>query len=302
MPLLRVEAEKLSNNVLVQGVIEEIIDRDALFAMVPFQRIVGKALVYNRENTLSEGDFLDPYDVINEGAASFDEVTAKLRILAGDVDVDNFIDETMGDTNDQTAIQLQSKVKALGRKFRRTLAIGDSSVNTKEFDGLSALTDSNQVLTASANGANLTFEALDELISAVKLGPDALVMRPGTIRAMWSLMRSLGGTHPEHIELPNLTGVQIPTYMGIPILVNEFLPGDETQGTATNSTCSVYAARFNEQDGLHGIYGGPVGGIRVETVGTVQNKDAQRYRVKWYTGTALKSTMSLARLKGIKNV
>lgn len=30
MPLLREEAEKLSNNQLVQGVVEEIIDRDDL--------------------------------------------------------------------------------------------------------------------------------------------------------------------------------------------------------------------------------------------------------------------------------
>ena len=66
MPLLRVEAEKLSNNVLEQGVIEEIIDQDAMFALTPFKRIVGKAYVYNRENSLSEAEFLDPYDVVPE--------------------------------------------------------------------------------------------------------------------------------------------------------------------------------------------------------------------------------------------
>jgi hypothetical protein len=33
----------------------------------------------------------------------------------------------------------------------------------------------------------------------------------------------------------------------------------------------------------------------------VQNKDAQRIRVKWYCGLALKSTKSLARLSGITN-
>ncbi len=35
MPLLREEAEKLSNNELEQGVIETIIDRDDLFAVLP---------------------------------------------------------------------------------------------------------------------------------------------------------------------------------------------------------------------------------------------------------------------------
>jgi hypothetical protein len=36
----------------------------------------------------------------------------------------------------------------------------------------------------------------------------------------------------------------------------------------------------------------------VEDLGTVQNKDATRTRIKWYTGLALKSTKSLARLEG----
>jgi hypothetical protein len=40
----------------------------------------------------------------------------------------------------------------------------------------------------------------------------------------------------------------------------------------------------------------------VEPIGTVQNKDAFRWRVKWYAGLALKSTRSASRLVGITNV
>ena len=300
MPLLRAEAEKLSNNQLEAGIIEEIIERDGIFALLPFKKIVGKAYVYNRENTLSEGDFLDPYDAVPEGAADFNEITAKLRILAGDVDVDKFLDETMDDTNDQVSIQLQQKAKGLARKFHRTLATGDSGVNAKSFDGLPTLTAVDQILSAGTNGAAVTFEALDELLDAVPNGAQALVMRKGTLRAIHALMRSLGGTQPEHVQLPGMTG-RVPAYMGVPILLNDFLETAEVQGTA-NNTCSVYAARFNEVDGLHAIYGGPAAGIRVEAIGTVQNKDANRFRLKWYCGTALKSTKSLARLKGITNI
>lgn len=88
MPLLRDEAEKLSNNELEQGVIETIIDRDDLFAVLPFMKINSKAYLYNREATLSEATFIDVNDTITEGAATFTEHVAKLRILAGDVDVD----------------------------------------------------------------------------------------------------------------------------------------------------------------------------------------------------------------------
>lgn len=302
MPLLRVEAEKLSNNVLEQGVIEEIIDNDAMFALMPFKRIVGKAYLYNREKTLSEAEFLDPYEDVPEGAATFEEVVARLRILIGDVDIDNFLDETMDDTNDQTAIQIAAKAKGMQRKFQRTLAIGDSATSPKEFDGLATLVDPAQTKVAGANGAALTFEMLDSLLRMVPLGADALIMRGGTQDAIFSMLRALGGTNPDHITLPGHTNIRVPTYRGVPILVNDFLPGDEDQGTSLDNTCSIYAARFNESDGLHGLFGGPAAGIRVQPIGTLQTKDAERYRLKWYCGTALKSTKSLARLKGITNI
>ena len=47
------------------------------------------------------------------------------------------------------------------------------------------------------------------------------------------------------------------------------------------------------------IYGGDNAGIVVEEIGTVQNKDATRTRVKWYVGTALKATYALATLKNV---
>jgi len=301
MALLRAEAEKLSNNVLEQGVIEEIIDRDAMFALMPFKKIVGKAYVYNREKTLSEAELLDPYDDIPEGAADFDEIVAKLHILAGDVDIDNFLDETMDDTNDQTAIQIAAKAKGMRRKFQRTLAIGDSGVSAKEFDGLATLCDAGQVLNAGTDGEALTFERIDTLMRMVPMGADALIMRGGTHDAVLAAQRALGGTMPEHITLPNHSNITVPAYRGIPILINDFLPGDEDLGSATD-TCSIYAVRFNEADGLHGMFGGPSAGIRVQALGPLEKKDADRYRLKWYCGTALKSTKSLARLAGITNI
>lgn len=300
MPLLKTEAEKLSNNMLEAGVIEEIIDRDALFGILPFKQVVGKAYVYNRENTLSEASFIDVNDTVPEGAATFTEVVSKLRILIGDVDVDKFLDETDSDTNDQKAIQIAQKAKGLARKFRRTLAQGNAAVDPLEFDGVARLTDSGMTLEAGANGAALTLSMLDELLDLVKLGADCLMMRPGTWRAIKALYRAMGGNTGDLMQTFNF-GYPVPAFDGIPVIVNEFLPGNETQGSS-NVTCSIYAMRLNEADGLHGIYGGASAGIRIEDIGTVQDKDATRTRVKWYCGLALKSTKSLGRLKGVTNI
>lgn len=300
MPLLRAEAEKLSNNQLVSGVIDEIIERDDMFAVLPFVGVNGKAYVYERENTLAGADFLDPNDAINESASTFTEVVAKLRILAGDVDVDKFLQTTMGDTNDQMAVQIAKKAKGVARVFHQTLATGDSAVNAKAFDGLPKLTAGAQTISAGANGAALTFSMLDELCDAVPNGADAIIMRRGTIRAYRALLRATYGTDAVMQQLDNF-GRPMLTHNGVPILMNEFLASNEEQGSASN-TCSIYAARMNELDGLHGIYGGPNAGIVVENIGTVQNKDAMRLRMKWYCGLALKSTKSLARIKGVTNI
>lgn len=300
MPILQSMAQLLSNNELVAGVIEEIIDVDDLFHVLPFTGITGKAYVYNRENTLSEADFLSPNDTVNEGAADYTEVTTTLKILAGDVDVDKFLDTTYNDTNNVKALQIAAKAKGLARAFRRNLIQGDSAANAKSFDGIGKIVDPTQVIAAGANGAAMTFGMLDQLVDQVPLGPDVLIMRKSAVRAFRALLRSSGGIQPQ-MTMDSNFGKPMLQHNGIPVIVDEFITGDETMGTAT-ATTSVYAVRLNEVDGLHGLYGGPNAGIVVEDIGTVQNKDATRTRVKWYVGLALKGTKSLARLQGLTNV
>lgn len=300
MPLLKAEAEKLSNNTLEAGIIEEILDKDELLDRIPFTTINSKAYLYDREATLSEATFIDVNDTVPEGAATVESVTAKLKILIGDVDVDKFLDTTMSDTNSQRATQVSLKAKGLARKFRRTLAIGDEVANPLEFNGIGKLVSNSQIISAGTNGNALSMSMLDELADAVILGADAFIMRPGTLRAYRAALRTLGGAQPDSVIISNF-GVPLIAHNGVPILVNDFLPGNEVKGSAT-ATCSVYAVRFNEADGLHGLAGGAMAGIQYEDLGTVQNKDATRSRIKWYCGLALKSTKSLACIRGITNI
>lgn len=312
MPLLKAEADKLSNNQLIAGVIDEIIEKDDLFSVLPFVRVNSKAYVYNRESEVAENNitlgaglpsFIDPNEAVNEGAVPFVEVVAKLRILAGDVDVDKFLQETEGDSNDQLGLQIAKKAKAVGRLYHKTLAQGDAIGNPKEFDGIKNLTAAGQTMLATATpnvGAALTLSMLDQLLDMVPNGADVLVMRRGTARAYRSLIRAAGGNNGADLMVEAF-GRPMLTHNGVPIIINDFLPGNEANGSSGSILCSVYAARMNEADGLHGLYGGAEAGLRVEHVGTVQNKDADRMRVKWYCGLALKSTKSVARLSAVTN-
>lgn len=339
MPLLRTVAGTLTNNDLVAGVIQEVIDRDQLFAQLPFTRVDGKAYVYNREDVSSwdtitggltsavtptgptittdaygnrtstqmEPDFTDIGTNILEAASKFVEITTNLRTIIGDVDVDKFLQTVYSNTNNQRAIQIAQKAKAIGRKFRKTLIVGNNTTNALEFSGLARLStdtfsNANQTFTAGTNGATLTFDMLDHLLDLIPTGADAIIMRPATLRAYRTLLRTagLGGLTADSVMIENF-GQSIMAHNGVPILINEFLPTNEVMGSSS-LTCSIYAARFNEMDGLHGLYGGENAGIVVEDLGTVQNKDATRTRLKWYCGLALKSTKSLARITGITNI
>lgn len=300
MPLLKSAADKLSADQLERGVIEEIINRDEVFSMLPFKNVNGKSYVYNRENTIAGGAFLSVNEDVPESTSDFTTVTTTLKILAGDVDIDKFLIATESDTNDQVAIQLAQKAKGMGNQFKQALFAGDATANPKSFDGIGKLLTAGQTIVAGANGAALSLSALDELKDACYAGqPDAFIMRPGTFRAYKALLRASGGIQPQMIMVENFG--MVPAHDGVPIILSDFLPKGVAQGSATDTT-SVYAARFNEVDGLHGIVGGGMGGFAVEEIGTVQNRDAYRWRMKWYVGLALKSTKALAALKGVTNV
>ena len=300
MPLLRATAEMLSTDRLERGVIETLIERDDTLQMLPFMLLNNKSYTYIREASPSGAAFLSPYDPVPESAADFTEVTTHLRAIAGQVDVDNFLRSTMGDTNDQKAIQIAAKVKEVGKMFHRALATGDVAQNAKGFDGLPKLVDPAYSFSAGANGAAVSLSMLDQLKDMVVLGADVLIMRRGTWRAIKGLLRAAGGSRPDMVMMENF-GYPIPAFDGVPVLMNDYLAGDETQGSSS-ATCSIYAARFNEADGLVGLAGGEAAGIVVEDLGNLEAIDATRTRVKWYVGLALKSQRSLARLSGVTSV
>lgn len=393
MPLLRETAEKLSNNELEQGVIEEIITEDELFDVLDFKPVTGKAYVYNREKTLPEAEFVDVNDEIAESAGDVEECTARVRAIVGDTDVDEFLDEQDSDENDQTAIQVGMRVKATARKYRNALVNGaalsatiqgaapagfvtgqevsdlagkglglveldiaptpslrytapgdmagewvpipatdgwvvlrsdspsryvrlkldvsekgvaDASfyvkgTPTKAFEGIDRMVDPSQIIWAGgdedANGGPLTWDLLDQLADAVKTGVDVFIMNEREIRRYRALLRASGGETAATVMMENF-GKPMLTLHGKPVLKNNYIKTTQVQGADTNCS-SIFAAKLGAQ-GLQGLHSPKSAGIRVQPVGIVQNKDAMRYRVKWYASAALKCTLSLAAIKGIK--
>ena len=302
-----VEADKYSRTQLLAGVVEEIVDASPMFALLPFDTVLGNSLTYNRENTLGTVQFYDPADAWVESTPTVTAVTAKLKIVGGDADLDNFLVLTRSNEQDLRAMVLSMKAKAVVRAIENELIYGDvDDVNPKGFDGLheilGVVTGGQDVLAGSATtGGPGTFSKLDEMIDKVKPGPpDALIMSRRSRRQIKKLARSQGWD----LALSQPAGLNRPInfYNDIPILINDFITDTEDcvdggfGGKTGDDTSSIFAVKFGAE-GLHGIDGGQ--GLTVDDVGALETKDAKRDRVKWYVSLALLTSIAIARLSGV---
>ena len=306
MALTLAEASKLSNDMLLQGVVETIVKDSPILQNLPFIEIVGNGLTYNQEKTLPSIDFYDVGDTWAESTPTFEQITANLKIMGGDADVDNFLKATRSNVQDLETAVIELKAKALRDKVEETFIYGDSSQNAKQFDGLKELIDtataSDQVMAMGDTGATLTLAKLDELIDAVKGGkPDMLLMSRRSRRKINALVRTAGGMMDTDRDT---WGNFIQLWDGVPIGANDWILDthvlvDGLETATTGGTCStIYAIQFGE-GALCGLTS--PGFLQVEPIGSLENKDASRTRVKWYVSLALLSSIKAAALIGVQD-
>jgi len=132
MALTIVEASKLSNDILLEGVVENVVKDSPILQNLPFIEIVGNGLTFNRdngltfnrENALPDIDFYDVGDTWDESTPTFTQITATLKIMGGDADVDNYLKATRSNVQDLEAAVLELKAKALRHKFEEMFLYG----------------------------------------------------------------------------------------------------------------------------------------------------------------------------------
>lgn len=304
MALTLTEANKLSNDQLQQGVVETIINESPLLSMLPFVEVVGTAIRYNRENTQPDMDWQPVGGTWQEDTPEWTEVTAALKILGGDADVDKFLARTRRDTNDLEVITIQAKAKAFAFAFEDAFWYGDDSVDVNQFDGMQLLCPAGQRLNegATSTPAALQTDNIRQLIDLVKPGkPDALFMSRRT--------RRLLSNHAAASSSPVSFGIdeyqrRVAFFDDIPIRTSDRITDTETissgdyAASTGGSASSIFAIQFGEE-GVLGLNNGPIPAI--EEVGTLESKDANRWRVKGYVGLALMGTTRIAILDGISS-
>lgn len=195
---------------------------------------------------------------------------------------------------------------------RTTITFASTS---KEFDGLKEIIGPGMTIDpVGANGDDFDLSMLDKLITNEKVRVNqAFFMNGALIEKFYAAYRALGGTTPQHVQLPGY-GTPVPTYRGIPLLQNDNVLNDETVGTMTNGS-SIWLASLDSDEGLSlavANQGGTtlavdadprtqiVMGFRIVDLGERDELDARRIRVKHYSAPRLKSTLALTRRRGVK--
>lgn len=305
------EAQKLINNEIVSGIVEDVITTNPIWQAMPWTGYSGQAILVNRENVLGDAQHLAVGGTITaKAASSFTQTPYTAVTTIGDAELNGLVKAQSASAGvDQLATEISSKAKSVGRLLQTGIATGTGS--SPQLNSLHTLADASQYTTASI-GQALSFELLDELLDLVKAkdGEVDYLMLPGrTLRAYRTLVRALGGVNETMaFDMGNGRMRNVDVYNNIPMFQNDYLSVAETANGAAltgGALTSVWAGCFDDGSqkiGQSMIYpdGTPVG-FDVTIVGEAEAKDETIVRVKSYSNFVNFNRRGLARLTSINN-
>ena len=153
------DAAVLSNNMLVEGIVADIITVDEWFKYLPFVVFEGLAYTFTREATLASADFASPGTSLNaskyQAGATFAPVNVNLSAIIADIIIDGQIEDQFSETNDQLQVQISAKAKQIARIYMNAIINARRSASLVQanngpigiadrFNGMASILDAEQ--------------------------------------------------------------------------------------------------------------------------------------------------------------
>lgn len=308
--LTLLEAVKSGSDLLHDGVVETLIQESPLLEMLPVMTIKGNAIKHRVEGTLPTPAYRQVNATYNRSWGSDTEHFWGVTILGGEVFIDNFIINTMGNEWDEKARQYAKFAKAMSRTFDADFFDADGTSN--KFKGVNALIDEGfgqkrGAANDAADGGTLTLDDLDIAFDLLRdqSMPDAILCNRTHRRKVTALARTtVSGVSLIDVGT-DVFGRKVNVYNGVGMrIIGDDINGtailgyDETRGNSSVRS-SMYFVAFG--DDKVSLLLGAGGSFTVRDFGETEAAPGHLGRVECYPGIALWSPYSIVRLEGIAN-
>lgn len=292
------------------GILQTFAQASPLLAAMPLVSIAGNSYAWTRESNLGSVGFRAVNSALAEAAGSVETRSVALKIIGGDLDVDNFLIQAHGPGTRSAHETMKATLLAQTVAYQiikgSTTAAGGATADANGFDGLqvrygggfstSTVVDggenADQIIENNGASQALSVKKLDELIQAVDNPTHILMAKKMKVNLM-AYLRSSSAITMTRDEFGRLST----SYNGLPILEADVL------GTATglqqlgfnennDSSTSIYCLSMSDM-GLHMVQNG---GVQIRDLGEQDSKPVHRTRVEWYCNVVDAHPRCVARL------
>ncbi len=322
------EAEKLTQNVLVAGLVEENIKNGGILPLMPVVQFVGKKAAWNRESTIPTAQTAAIGATLTwQDASEVDEQETGLKIVFVQTPLNHFVESVHGNINNYQAIQLMQNKKAMMQKLEDLMLYGDLtfSASNLEFDGLHALaqasgTDFNSnTLDIDMAEAALSLANLRLIEDNMRHGMDAWIFPKTIARRLDAYVQEVGistNTFGSISFTLDDLGKKVTHWNGTPILRSDYSVSEQANtGVGSDARAkfssgtnmySIFAVKFgqvmNGDPGLTFAWGntGSPGELwKTIFFPNLEDFDSSGLRLVTYGGVLDGSSMALARIYDI---
>lgn len=279
------------------GVIKTFVETSPLLAAMPMLPIAGNSFAWTRQVSLGTAGTRAVNGSYTEGTGAVEQRSVGLKIIGGDLDIDQYLLQTHGP--EHRAIQEQAKAALIAQTISwqiikgSTTAAGGATADANGIDGLqvrygggfggNAVVDSGenapQILLNGGAGDALSLRDLDTAIQATE-NPTALLMAKKMRVNITAKLRTSGSISTSRDEFGRI----VTSYNGLPMIDADVLgtvSGLEqlgfNEGASSNRT-SIYVLSLTDM-GLAMVTNG---GVQVRDLGEQNAKAVQRTRVEMY--------------------
>ncbi len=293
-----------TTDALTAGLRQIIVQEEPLFEFLSWETLPAgqNSFKYWEESQLPTASFRSVNGTWDADFGVIKPATEPLTILGGEVELDVFINDTMGGmlTPGIKLRQFEMKMRAARDKWLNAFLEGDSAVDANSFEGLrSRISGTSLDFEMHASEATaITLEKIDEVLEAVVGGPTNMLMNQFLRRKINALIRNAGQARE---DVSTMFGKQLPSYADTVMLkiqrendMTSILSFDEDPGDGGDDAASIYFPKFGD-DYIHGILGNG-GAWEVKDFGEQEASPRILGRLSVYVGLVTRHPRSLARL------